>query len=127
MRTETKPLMNVGDKVRKVREIKGFTQEYLALKLHISQNAYSKIELGKTKLSIDKIGEICSVLEVDMDTLLNFDEKQIFTNCQQSGNVNSKNNIYNYYNEQIKELYEKLLLSKEEEIKNLKALLGKKN
>jgi transcriptional regulator with XRE-family HTH domain len=124
MQAETKSLLTVGDKVRKIREIKGFTQEYLATKLHISQNAYSKIELGKTKLSIDKVGEICSVLEVDIDTLLNFDDKQIFNNCQQSGNMN---HIYNYHSDQLKELYEKLLMSKDEEIKHLRELLKKSN
>ena len=35
---------NIGDKIRKVRELKGFTQDFMAGKLEMSQRAYSKIE-----------------------------------------------------------------------------------
>lgn len=33
-----------GDKIRKVREIRGFSQEFMSEKLNLSQRAYSKIE-----------------------------------------------------------------------------------
>ncbi len=38
--------------IRKIREYRAYTQEYLAAKLKISQNAYRKVEIGDSKLMI---------------------------------------------------------------------------
>jgi len=38
-------MREVASNIRKIREQKNYTQDYLAAKLDISQNAYSKIEL----------------------------------------------------------------------------------
>jgi transcriptional regulator with XRE-family HTH domain len=56
---------NVAGNIRKIREFRNYTQEYLAAKLHISQNAYSKIELGYTKITLDRLFHIAAVLEAD--------------------------------------------------------------
>ena len=55
----------VAANIRKIREFRNYTQEYLAAKLHISQNAYSKIELGYTKITLDRLFHIAAVLEAD--------------------------------------------------------------
>jgi DNA-binding XRE family transcriptional regulator len=60
----------VAANIRKVRETKNFTQDYLAAKLGISQNAYSKIELGYSKITINRLIEIAVILEVEVRTLL---------------------------------------------------------
>ncbi len=67
---ETK-LKAVATNIRKVREYRGYPQEYLAMKLGISQNAYSKIELAYTRLTVERLLEITSILEIDIVTLLN--------------------------------------------------------
>ena len=50
--------------IKAVRLKKHFTQEYVAFALGISQNAYSKLELGYTKITIDHVLRIAEVLEV---------------------------------------------------------------
>ncbi|MFI5161148.1 MAG: helix-turn-helix domain-containing protein [Sphingobacteriales bacterium] len=60
----------VAANIRKVREHRNYTQEYLAAKLKISQNAYSKIELGYTKITIDRLFHIADILEVSSAELL---------------------------------------------------------
>ncbi|MGN6638721.1 MAG: helix-turn-helix domain-containing protein [Mucilaginibacter sp.] len=55
----------LASNIRKAREYRNYTQEYLAYKLRISQNAYSKIELGHTKLTVDRLFQIAEVLEFD--------------------------------------------------------------
>jgi len=60
----------VASNIRKVREYRNYTQEYLAAKLNISQNAYSKIELGYTKITVERLFQIAYVLEVDINTFL---------------------------------------------------------
>lgn len=61
---------SIAGKIRLLRESKNYTQEYLAMKLNISQNAYSKIELGYSKLSVDRLYQIAEVMEVDVNELL---------------------------------------------------------
>ena len=56
---------HVAENIRKVREYRNYTQEYLAAKLCISQNAYSKIELGYTKITVDRLLHIAEILETD--------------------------------------------------------------
>ncbi len=47
-----------------------YTQEYVAFKLEISQNAYSKIELGYTKLTVETLFNIADLLETDITDFL---------------------------------------------------------
>jgi transcriptional regulator with XRE-family HTH domain len=63
----------VAINIRKIRESKDFTQDYLAMKLAISQNAYSKIELGYTKITVERLFQIARILEVDPVYLINTD------------------------------------------------------
>lgn len=42
-------------KIKKIRELKGYSQDYVANKLAISQRAYSKIESGETRLHWDRM------------------------------------------------------------------------
>jgi transcriptional regulator with XRE-family HTH domain len=60
--------------IRSARLHKNYSQDYLACKLKISQNAYSKIELGYTKMSLDKLVIIAEVLEIELFKLLGKDD-----------------------------------------------------
>lgn len=66
----------VAGNIRKVREFRNYTQDYLAAKLEISQNAYSKIELGYSKITLDRLFHIAIILEVAVMELLEFDEEK---------------------------------------------------
>jgi transcriptional regulator with XRE-family HTH domain len=69
----------VAAAIRHKREFKNYTQEYLALKLHISQNAYSKIELGYTKITLERLFQIADILEFDVVDLINTDRLELIT------------------------------------------------
>ena len=60
----------VAHNIRRVREYRNYTQEYVAGKIGISQNAYSKLELGLHKLSLERLFQIADVLDVDCIDLL---------------------------------------------------------
>lgn len=63
--------------IRKTREQLNYTQEFLAAKLNISQNAYSKIELGYTKITVERLFQIAAVLEVDIHSLINTENPSV--------------------------------------------------
>ncbi len=64
-------LINVAKNIRNTRIDRNYTQDYLAAKLKISQNAYSKIELGRTKVTVEKLLVIADVLNTDACELIN--------------------------------------------------------
>jgi transcriptional regulator with XRE-family HTH domain len=61
----------IAANIRNTREGLNYTQEYLAAKLSISQNAYSKIELGYTKITVERLFQIASILGSDVHELIN--------------------------------------------------------
>jgi transcriptional regulator with XRE-family HTH domain len=73
-------LMNLGKSIKKIRTIKGMTQADVAEKLHITAEAYSKIENGKTKLDTSRLEELAKIYGVSVQDIYNFDDKKIFIN-----------------------------------------------
>lgn len=63
----------VAGNIRKVRDVRNYTQDYLAAKLGISQNAYSKIELGYSKITLERLFSISAILEIEVMQLLDAD------------------------------------------------------
>jgi len=112
----------IGTKIRKVRELKGFTQEYVAQKLSISQKAYSKVERGETKPDAERVVEIAKILGVDPLELRSFDESFIFSNCTQSGKFER---FINQLPEKLIEQYEARIKGLEEEVTYLRELVKK--
>lgn len=113
---------NLGEKIRKLRELKGFSQDYMADQLEISQRAYSKLEREETKLDWDRITHISKILEIDPIDLIQFDDSLIFNNCSQSGKINE---IHNHFPDELKEQYEKRIQQLEDEIQFLRGALKK--
>ncbi|OOQ59100.1 helix-turn-helix domain-containing protein [Mucilaginibacter pedocola] len=66
----------VATNIRNKREELNYTQEYLAAKLNISQNAYSKIELGYTKITLERLFQIADVFNIDLMELVNTDSAE---------------------------------------------------
>jgi len=52
--------------VREKRISKGYTQQFVADKLGISQNAYSKIELGLSKVTIPTLCTLAEIFETEL-------------------------------------------------------------
>lgn len=115
---------NIGLKIRKLRELKGFSQEYMADKLSVSQRAYSKLERNETKLDWNKITDISSILEIEPLDLVSFDDNLIFNNCSQSGKINIQ---HNHTDEKLISLYEKRMEKLEEEVRFLRELILKQS
>src|SRR5689334_15740338 len=56
----------IANKIRERREFMNYTQQYVAGKLNITQNAYSKIECGHIAINIQRLFEIAAALETDV-------------------------------------------------------------
>ena len=53
------------EKIKNIRIAKGITQVAISRELKISQNAYSKLELGRSNLDLYRLLDISNVLAVD--------------------------------------------------------------
>jgi transcriptional regulator with XRE-family HTH domain len=71
----------VAAAIRNKREYRNYTQEYLAFKLHISQNAYSKIELGYTKITLERLFQIAEILEFDVVDFIAADKTELISDA----------------------------------------------
>ena len=52
------------------RKSLSYSQEYIAYKLGICQEAYGKIERGQTELTTNRLYKIAEVLDIDVLTLI---------------------------------------------------------
>jgi transcriptional regulator with XRE-family HTH domain len=59
----------IGDKIRKAREEKRYSQDYLAAQLGLNQSTYCRIETGKIIPSIKQLHQIASILGTDFMNL----------------------------------------------------------
>ena len=62
-----------GHIIKHYRELKNYSQKYVASKMGISQNAYSKIENNITQLTVHHIKELSKILEVPINNFLRDD------------------------------------------------------
>ena len=107
-------------KIKQIRELRNITQEHIANELGLSIRAYSKIETGETQLTINRLNEISRILKIDPLEVLGFDDKQVFNNCKQEGNIG-----INHINlpEKLILQYEKTIQVLEDEVALLKSIL----
>tara|TARA_R110002072_G_C7776840_1_gene519689 strand:+ start:99 stop:467 length:369 start_codon:yes stop_codon:yes gene_type:complete len=109
----------IGKNIRKLRELKEFSQGVLSKGIGISQKQLSRIESGDASPSYDNLVAISDFLDISLQQLLNFDENIIFNNNpthQQGGEYIAYNNTEIKF---VTELYERLLLEKDKIIHKL--------
>lgn len=71
--------MLIGDKIKSIRELKNYTQEYMAYQLGMTQAGYSKIEKGKTRLNLEKLQKLSVILELPVEAIINFETQRYFS------------------------------------------------
>jgi transcriptional regulator with XRE-family HTH domain len=61
--------MNIGEKIRKVREAKGLSQKEISAMVNMDQSQYSKIENDKTDPTTSTLEKIAKALGIDVSEL----------------------------------------------------------
>lgn len=57
-------------RLKEIRNIRGFSQQYLSEKLNVKQTTISSYETGTTEPSLENLIKLADALEVSIDTLL---------------------------------------------------------
>lgn len=112
---------NVAEKIKRLRKAKGFSQDDMAERMHISQSAYAIIENGESHSWATHIEKLSEIFEVKPEDFLtdetnnleqeNTDQKGGMA-FQFVGTINTINNLseklIEQYEERIKELKEQV-------------------
>ncbi|MCC7533650.1 MAG: helix-turn-helix transcriptional regulator [Bacteroidia bacterium] len=116
-------MYQTGNKIKKLRELRNFTQGYMAEKLGISQSNYARLENDEVGISNERLKQIADVLETTKENILSFDEKYVFNvhNEQHSSGAI----VHNYsISPEIKQLYEDKIKLLEEKVQMLEKQLS---
>lgn len=98
----------ISKNIKRFRENRDYTQEYIASKMGISQSAYRKFESGETEISLSKLEKIAEVLDIPLTEFLVSDDKFIYNNFNNynKGTINNQPDI-------TTELYDKIIIEKD--------------
>jgi transcriptional regulator with XRE-family HTH domain len=110
-------LAQVGEKLRRLREIKGMRQESVAHELGMTPNGYGKIERGESSITLERLEQISRVLNMSPLDILRFDEKTVYH--IQHMNSSAPQGVVNNY--AANEIERSMLL---EQIKTLNELIA---
>jgi transcriptional regulator with XRE-family HTH domain len=67
----------IAEEIRRLRMAKSFSQDYMAEKLGITQQAYSKIENQVSEASLSRLQQIAQILDVPLPHLLGLTEEEM--------------------------------------------------
>jgi transcriptional regulator with XRE-family HTH domain len=114
----------IGQKIKKLRELKNLTQEHMAQSIGVTQGAYSRMEVGETEMTYSKLEKIAEVLEMKPEDIITFNESMVFNVMNNDvGNGLVINN--NQLSDGEKNLYLQQIELLREEIGYLKEVLNK--
>ena len=115
--------MDILSNIREIRKEKGISHEAMAVNLGISQAAYTKLENKETKLTVNRLYKIAEILDTKIEKLLDLNTNKIYQQefKDQSTNYQEIQNLY----QENKDVYERLIESKDEQIVFMKSLLEK--
>ena len=72
----------LSQNLKKYREKKGLSQKKLAGLVNMSQQGYAKYETGSATPDPERLALIAEILEVSVDQILSYSEKNSIENCE---------------------------------------------
>ena len=115
----------IHKKIKQLRSAKEYTQPEMADNLGMSLKAYQNFENGITKLDYDRLKSVAQILDVDVEDLINAEDSGVFIAEIKNNSVGyngSSVTIHNPESQNEKELFEKIIAAKDEQIKALTSI-----
>jgi transcriptional regulator with XRE-family HTH domain len=115
---------NITLKIIERRKEKGFSIENMANELGLSNSAYNKIEKGDTKLTVERLLQLHTILDISLGDLFDINTENIYHQNLNDHAVGHQQ-IQNMYQNNM-DLTDKFISSLKEEIEFLRGQLAKK-
>lgn len=120
--------MEVGLKIKKLRELKSLTQEYMAQQLNVSQSTYSRFEKDDSDLTISQLKQISKLLDVKFEELVDNEKNIIFNYSEGNQGTHHLDYIHNNNNSIFdKDFFEKHTKLYEDKISLLEEIIKMKD
>ena len=117
--------MEINEKIRFIRELKGWSQKEMADKLNMSINGYANIERGETNIQYSRLEQISQILDLKLSELTDLDDKnfQIFLACEGSQGSNISINSSDGQLQHKLEIAQQEIFYLKKEVTNLKEII----
>lgn len=114
--------MVIGQKIKKLRELKNLTQEHMASQLGLTQSTYSKLETGEIDVPYSRLEDISKILGLKPEDIIAFNEHMVFNVMH---NETGNGLVIHQISPNEQKLYEGQISTLKEEIKHLTLILDK--
>lgn len=118
----TKMNKEIITKIKKLRIAKGINQSDMADRLNITRSAYQKIETGESYAWAKYMDELLGILDTTPKDFFSDIGKRVINQNNYEGSTGYVEHLH----QENKEVYEKLIVAKDEKIEFLKNLLSSK-
>jgi transcriptional regulator with XRE-family HTH domain len=118
-------MTSLGSKIKKIRELRNFTQEYMAEKLQLTQQGYGKLERGDVDIPFKRLEQIAQTLGVKVEDITRFDESIVFNNHTGAFNCGFTNHYHQQSFENERKAYQEQINSLKSEVEYLKGIINK--
>jgi transcriptional regulator with XRE-family HTH domain len=112
----------IVEKIKRLRISKGLNHVDMADKLHVTRSAYQRLESGETYSWAKYLDELMAILETTPNEFFSDIGKKTINQTNNSGSIGYVEILH----QENKEVYDKLIASKDEQIAFLKELLQNK-
>lgn len=93
--------MNViGQKIKRLREEKGITQEAMAVQLDVTQSNYGRLEKDDRRLNVVKLLKIVRILNTNISHIFNEADTAVAT--ENTDNLNNNKEVYDILVESLR-------------------------
>lgn len=112
-------MKKIGQNIRKLRELRNFTQQYMAEKLEMTQGNYARIENEEIHLSEERLQKISGLLGYISEFIIQFDVEKIHDMVSEKKDAVKE--VFQYQiSPELKQLYESRINSLETYVDDLK-------
>src|SRR6218665_2035358 len=112
-------MKKIGQNIRKLRELRNFTQQYMAEKLEMTQGNYARIENEEIHLSEERLQKISGLLGYSSEFIIQFDVEKIHDMVSEK--KDTVREVFQYQiSPELKQLYESRINSLESYVDELK-------
>jgi len=70
-------MKNVLENIKNIRELRGYSQDYLAELMGVTQSAYARFERGATKTDLKTISLFAQTMEMNIIDIITYPDKYI--------------------------------------------------
>lgn len=89
-------MKKLGFKIKKLRELRNFTQSYMAQALGITQSTYCRYEHDELIIDEEMLQKISIILSISPNAILAFEEEKLFQFVESLGQNHSPVNVQIY-------------------------------